>query len=79
MKVCTPNYLITSVWYGLALIVNKKKWRNKIYKLGKVEDRIPVLQLIRSMSQKQKETDLWTEKDGFKPGSRIDSNIVETF
>ena len=23
-----------------------KKWKNKIYKLGKVDDRIPVLQLL---------------------------------
>ena len=49
MKVCTSigtsNYLITSVWYGLEFIVNKKL-KNKIYKLGKVDDRIPVLQLL---------------------------------
>ena len=50
--------MITSVWYGLAFIVNKK-WKNKIYKLGKVDDRIPVLQLIASRSKTQKETELY--------------------
>ena len=49
MKVCistgTFNYLITSVCYGLEFIVNKK-WKNKIYKLGKGDDRILVLQLL---------------------------------
>ena len=42
----------------------------------------PVLQLTRSRSKKQKETDVWNiwiEKDGFKPGSRLDWKIVETF
>ena len=46
LKVCASNYLITSVWYGLAFIVNKK-WRNNIYKLGKIDDR------SRSKSKKQ--------------------------
>ena len=35
--------------------------------------------IIRSRSKKQKETDIWIEKDGFKPGSRLDWKIVETF
>ena len=39
----------------------------------------PVLQLTRAMSKKQKETDIWIEKDGLKPGSRLDWKIVETF
>ena len=39
----------------------------------------PVLQLTRSRSKKQKETDIWNEKNGFKPGSRLDWKIVETF
>ena len=30
-----------------------QKWKSKIYKLGKVDDRIPVLQLPRSTSKKQ--------------------------
>ena len=45
---------VISLWYGLAFIVNQK-WKNKIYKLRKV-DRIPILQLVRSRSKKQKET-----------------------
>ena len=55
-KVRTPN-VVASLWYGLAFIVNKK-WKNKIYKLGKVEDRIPVLQLARSRAKKQNESDI---------------------
>ena len=55
-KFCTPN-VITSLWYGLAFIVNKK-WKNKIYKLGRVEDRIPVLKLTKSRGKKQKESDI---------------------
>ena len=39
----------------------------------------PALQLSRSRSKKQRETDTWIEKDGFKPGSRLDWNLVETF
>ena len=31
------------------------------------------------MSKKQKETDIWIEKDGFKPGSRLEWKIVQTF
>ena len=34
---------------------------------------------IRLMSKKQKKTDIWIQKDGFKPGSRLDWNILETF
>ena len=47
--------------YWLAFIVNKK-WKNKIYKLGKVDDRISVLQVTRSRSKKQKEINIWIEK-----------------
>ena len=39
----------------------------------------PVPQLTRSMSKKQKETDIWIEKDGFKPGSRLHWKTVEIF
>ena len=39
--------IISLWWYGLAFIVSQK-WKNKIYKLGKVEDRIAILQLVRS-------------------------------
>ena len=55
-----------------------KKWKNKIYKVGKVNDRIPVLQLTRSRSKKQKEPDILID-EGFKLGSRLDWKIVETF
>ena len=60
-----------NVKHELAFIVNKKL-ENKIYKLGKVDDRIPVLQLARSRGKKQKENDRCIEKDGFKPSSRLD-------
>ena len=51
-----------------------KKWKSKIYKLEKVDDRISVLQVPRSRikNQNQKETDIWIEKEGFIPGSRLD-------
>ena len=39
----------------------------------------PVIQLTRSMSKMQKETDIWIEKDGFKPGSRLHWKTVEIF
>ena len=38
-----------------------------------------VLQLTRSWSKKQRETDIWIKKNGFKRGSRLDLNLVETF
>ena len=66
-----------AIWYGLAFIVNKKL-KNKIYNLGKANDRIPVLQLTRSRGKKQKESDISVEKDDFKPSSRLDSRL-ETF
>ena len=69
--------MIISVWYGIALIVDQK-WKNKIYKLGKV-GKIPVLGLARSMSKKQKETDNMIEKYGFKAGPRLYWKIAETF
>ena len=36
--------------------------------MEKIDDRIPILQLIRSRGKKLKETEVWIEKDGFKPG-----------
>ena len=39
----------------LAFIVNQK-WKNKIYKFWKVDDRIQILQLARSRNKRQKET-----------------------
>ena len=32
---------------------------------------------IRSRSKKQKETDVWIEKDDFKPRSRLDWKILQ--
>ena len=66
---------IPLVW---ASIYCELKLENTIYELGKVDDRIPVLQLTRSKSI---ETwyELWIEKDHFKPGSIIDWIAQETF
>ena len=51
-----------------------------IYKLGKVDDRIPVLQLLDPEAKsKRKPIAIWIEKDDFKPGSIWDWNIVERF
>ena len=33
----------------------------------------------RSKSEKQKETDVWIEKDGSKPASRLDFQVEEAF
>ena len=38
--------------------------KSKIYKLGKVADRIPIQQLTRSKNKKQKETEIWPYKLG---------------
>ena len=46
---------------GIAFIVSKK-WKSKIYKLWKVGHRTPVLQLARSTSNKQKETENMNHK-----------------
>ena len=55
-----------SLWYGLAFIVDQK-WKNRINKFREVDEKI--LQLARSRTKRQKETD---GKDGFKPNSRLD-------
>ena len=55
-----------SLWHGLAFIVDKK-WKNRINKLRKVDEKI--LQLARSRTKRQKETD---GKDGFKSSSGSD-------
>ena len=64
------------VW---ASIHCKQEMKNKIYKLGKVDDRITVIQLTRPRRIKQKEADIWIEEDDFKAGSRLDWKIVEAF
>ena len=46
------------------------------FKLGNVDGRIPILQLARSKNNKHKETEMWIEKEGFKPGSRLGWKIV---
>ena len=33
-----------SIWYGFIFIVNQK-WKNKVFKLGKVNGRIQIIQL----------------------------------
>ena len=66
--VLTKTYTVV---YGLALIVNQK-WKNKIYKFGKVDDRIQILQLARYRNKRQKETEIRIEKDGFSTSSRLD-------
>ena len=62
---------VSGLWYGLAFIMNKNR-KNKIYKLRNVDERIPVIQLNRSRSKKQKEPNILIEEDGFKPGSKLD-------
>ena len=65
-------YLISSLWYGIVscdscdmvTFTVSKTWKLKMHKLGKVDDRIPVLQVTRSRSKKEKEADIWIEKDG---------------
>ena len=42
---------------GLAFIKNQK-WKNKIYKLGKVDDKIQILQPARSRNKRQKDTEI---------------------
>ena len=48
-------------------------------KLGKVDDIIPILQLARSRSNRHKKTEIWIERNGFKPGSRLGWKIIEKF
>lgn len=47
--------------------------------VGKVDERIPFLQLTGSSSKKQRETDIWIKEDGFILGLRLDWKILETF
>ena len=64
------RHTIMSLRYELAFMANQK-WKSNICKLGKV-GRIPIQQLTRSRNKKQKETQIRIEKDGFKPGSRLE-------
>ena len=45
----------------------------------KSDGRTLILQLARSKSEKIKEIKIWVEKDGFRPDSRLDLKVVETF
>ena len=74
---CTSNYMSLTVWCGVAFAMNKK-WKNRIYKLGNVDDRIPVLQLDPGVKSK-KNPIYESKKMVLKPGSRLDWKIVETF
>ena len=46
-----------------ASIHNNLKTERKIYKLWKVDDRLPILQLARSRWKKQNEAKIWVRKD----------------
>ena len=59
-----------TVWCGVAFAMNKK-WKNRIYKLGNVDDRIPVLQLDPGVKSK-KNPIYESKKMVLKPGSRLD-------
>lgn len=49
--------IIKSLWYGLAFFVVKNDKR-KIFNFGKVDGRIPIIQLARSRSKRQKGTNV---------------------
>ena len=55
----------------LGEFILNQKWKKQNLKLGKVDDRIPILQLARSSSNRHKETEIQIKKDCFKPGSRL--------
>ena len=68
----TFNY-ISLVW---AFVVNQK-WINKIYKLGRVDDRITVLQLATSRSKKTKPKYASRKKVLNQAlGSKLDRNML---
>ena len=71
MGLYEKRHLIISFWYGVALIVNQKL-KNKVYKPRKGDDRIQILQLATSRNKKlnKSKTEIWIEKDDFKPGIR---------
>ena len=64
------------VWFRLVFFLNQE-WRNKIFKLGKIDGRSLMLQIARYRSKNQdinQERLLLNEK----LGSRLDWNNVET-
>ena len=70
-NVCAEND-IPLVLASIHQFITNKKWKNKVYKLLEGDDRIPILQVAGSKSKRQKETEKYIKKDGFKPSSRID-------
>ena len=64
------------LWFGLAFIVNQDLQANtsktRFTGGGKLDPRIQILQLATYMKKRQKETEIWIEKDGFKPSSQLD-------
>ena len=48
------SFLVTMLWYGLAFIVNQK-WKSKIFKLWKVDDRIQILEPARSRNKRNRD------------------------
>ena len=59
---------------GLAFIVNRK-WNNKIYKLGKLNDRIPVLGLATSRSENKAKTKPRYESRNMVLYQKLDSKL----
>ena len=49
-----------------------QKWKNKVYKLGKLDDGNPIQQITRSSDKRQKET----KKHRIKPDSKLDWKIM---
>ena len=77
----TKDIIYSFGLYGLAFIVNLK-WIKKIYKLGKIDDRIPILQLDPGAKNKTKTKpryESWEMALKLELDSRLDWKIVETF
>ena len=67
---------IKFLWFRLVFFLNQE-WRNKIFKLGKIDGRSLMLQIARYRSKNQdinQERSLLNEKLGL----RLDWNDVET-
>ena len=82
MRAESDNFLLywqRHIIITLAFIVNKKR-NNTIYKLGKVDDRIQILQLAGSRHKRKTEIEVRKMVLHFKQQiSRLDCKIVETF
>ena len=46
---------------------------------GDFDDRIEILQPARSMNKRQKASEIWIKKDGFKLSSILDWKVLEAF